>query len=134
MFQSQDVMSQQRALPPSASPEEWAESYREREGEKTRKSSQAARSVFVCVHCFVPGGEGGEEPGICPLGSPNMEMDVPDSPHGKMGLLRTFDSSEFNSWEKIGSGGFGQVYKVRHVQWKTWLAIKCPPCLHVDDK
>lgn len=51
-----------------------------------------------------------------------------------MGLLRTFDSSEFSSWEKIGSGGFGQVYKVRHVQWKTWLAIKCPPCLHVDDK
>ncbi|XP_013881366.1 receptor-interacting serine/threonine-protein kinase 4 [Austrofundulus limnaeus] len=63
-----------------------------------------------------------------------MEMDVPDSPHGNMGLLRTFDSSEFNSWEKIGSGGFGQVYKVRHVQWKTWLAIKCPPCLHMDDK
>ncbi|XP_077361293.1 receptor-interacting serine/threonine-protein kinase 4 [Festucalex cinctus] len=61
-------------------------------------------------------------------------MDVPDSPHGDMGLLRTFDSSEFCSWEKIGSGGFGQVYKVRHVQWKTWLAIKCPPCLHVDDK
>ncbi|XP_019750837.1 receptor-interacting serine/threonine-protein kinase 4 [Hippocampus comes] len=61
-------------------------------------------------------------------------MDVPDSPHGNMGLLRTFDSSEFSGWEKIGSGGFGQVYKVRHVQWKTWLAIKCPPCLHVDDK
>ncbi|KAM3869105.1 receptor-interacting serine/threonine-protein kinase 4 [Diretmus argenteus] len=62
-------------------------------------------------------------------------MDVPDSPRGNnMGLLRTFESSEFGSWEKIGSGGFGQVYKVRHVQWKTWLAIKCPPCLHVDDK
>ncbi|KAF7667411.1 hypothetical protein LDENG_00063990 [Lucifuga dentata] len=61
-------------------------------------------------------------------------MDVPESPHGNMGLLRTFNSSKFGSWEKIGSGGFGQVYKVRHVQWKTWLAIKCPPCLHVDDK
>ncbi|XP_038846087.1 receptor-interacting serine/threonine-protein kinase 4-like isoform X1 [Salvelinus namaycush] len=61
-------------------------------------------------------------------------MDVADPSHGNMGLLRTFDSSEFGSWEKIGSGGFGQVYKVRHVQWKTWLAIKCPPCLHVDDK
>ncbi|XP_069544772.1 receptor-interacting serine/threonine-protein kinase 4 [Brachyistius frenatus] len=64
----------------------------------------------------------------------NMDMDVPDSPHWNMGLLRTFDSSEFGSWEKIGSGGFGQVYKVRHVQWKTWLAIKCPPCLHMDEK
>ncbi|KAG7282648.1 hypothetical protein CRUP_017574 [Coryphaenoides rupestris] len=46
-------------------------------------------------------------------------MDVPDSPRGNMGLLRTFDSPEFGSWEKIGSGGFGHVYKVRHVQWKT---------------
>ncbi|KAK5859237.1 hypothetical protein PBY51_003318 [Eleginops maclovinus] len=61
-------------------------------------------------------------------------MDAQDSPHGNMGLLKTFDSTMFDSWEKIGSGGFGQVYKVRHVQWKTWLAIKCPPCLHMDEK
>lgn len=51
-----------------------------------------------------------------------------------MGLLKTFDSSEFVSWQKIGSGGFGQVYKARHVQWKTCLAIKCSPSLHVDEK
>lgn len=51
-----------------------------------------------------------------------------------MGLLKTFDSDEFMSWEKVGSGGFGQVYKIRHVNWKTWLAIKCPPSLHVDEK
>lgn len=74
-----------------------------------------------------------EEKGVYPACG-FLNMDIPDSPHGNMGLLRTFDSSEFGSWEKIGSGGFGQVYKVRHVQWKTWLAIKCPPCLHVDDK
>lgn len=61
-------------------------------------------------------------------------MDVQENSPGVMGLLKTFDSSEFGSWEKIGSGGFGQVYKVRHVQWKTWLAIKCPPSLHVDEK
>uniref|UniRef100_A0AAY4AEH7 non-specific serine/threonine protein kinase n=1 Tax=Denticeps clupeoides TaxID=299321 RepID=A0AAY4AEH7_9TELE len=61
-------------------------------------------------------------------------MDVLESSPGNMGLLKTFDSSEFGNWEKIGSGGFGQVYKVRHVQWKTWLAIKCPPSLHVDEK
>lgn len=49
-----------------------------------------------------------------------------------LGLLRTFDAGEFTGWEKVGSGGFGQVYKVRHVHWKTWLAIKCSPSLHVD--
>ncbi|XP_076975071.1 receptor-interacting serine/threonine-protein kinase 4 [Tamandua tetradactyla] len=51
-----------------------------------------------------------------------------------LGLLRTFDAAEFTGWEKVGSGGFGQVYKVRHVHWKTWLAIKCSPSLHVDDR
>lgn len=51
-----------------------------------------------------------------------------------LGLLRTFDAGEFAGWEKVGSGGFGQVYKVRHVHWKTWLAIKCSPSLHVDDR
>uniref|UniRef100_G3T2P0 Receptor-interacting serine/threonine-protein kinase 4 n=1 Tax=Loxodonta africana TaxID=9785 RepID=G3T2P0_LOXAF len=50
-----------------------------------------------------------------------------------LGLLRTFEAGEFKGWEKVGSGGFGQVYKVRHVHWKTWLAIKCSP-LHVDDR
>ncbi|EMP31453.1 Receptor-interacting serine/threonine-protein kinase 4 [Chelonia mydas] len=61
-------------------------------------------------------------------------MEKESSSHWEMGLLKTFDSSEFVSWEKIGSGGFGQVYKVRHVHWKTWLAIKCSPSLHVDEK
>ncbi|KAJ8267255.1 hypothetical protein GJAV_G00140400 [Gymnothorax javanicus] len=61
-------------------------------------------------------------------------METPDSPNGIMGLLKTFDCNEFGSWENIGSGGFGQVYKVRHKQWKTCLAIKCPPTLHVDEK
>ncbi|KAM4701280.1 receptor-interacting serine/threonine-protein kinase 4 [Discoglossus pictus] len=51
-----------------------------------------------------------------------------------MGLLKNFEASEFSSWEKVGSGGFGQVYKVKHISWKTWLAIKCPPSLHVDEK
>ncbi|XP_012300511.2 receptor-interacting serine/threonine-protein kinase 4 [Aotus nancymaae] len=51
-----------------------------------------------------------------------------------LGLLRTFDAGEFTGWEKVGSGGFGQVYKVRHIHWKTWLAIKCSPSLHVDNR
>ena len=98
---------------------------------KTRKSSQSAR--LVCVITSPDCALETNKRGVYPAGL-DTDMDVPDSPHGNMGLLRTFDSSEFGSWEKIGSGGFGQVYKVRHVQWKTWLAIKCPPCLHVDDK
>lgn len=61
-------------------------------------------------------------------------MEKEGSSPWEMGLLKTFDSSEFVCWEKIGSGGFGQVYKVRHVHWKTWLAIKCSPSLHVDEK
>ncbi|XP_062906501.1 receptor-interacting serine/threonine-protein kinase 4 [Mobula hypostoma] len=61
-------------------------------------------------------------------------MEKQEQPTWGMGLLKTFDSDEFASWEKVGSGGFGQVYKVRHVHWKTWLAIKCPPSLHVDEK
>ncbi|KAM9170532.1 receptor-interacting serine/threonine-protein kinase 4 [Pangshura tecta] len=61
-------------------------------------------------------------------------MEKESGSHWEMGLLKTFDSSEFVSWEKIGSGGFGQVYKVRHIHWKTWLAIKCSPSLHVDEK
>ncbi|XP_072441806.1 receptor-interacting serine/threonine-protein kinase 4 [Chiloscyllium punctatum] len=61
-------------------------------------------------------------------------MEEQEKSSWRMGLLKTFDSDEFMSWEKIGSGGFGQVYKIRHVNWKTWLAIKCPPSLHVDEK
>uniref|UniRef100_A0A7M4FDI1 Receptor-interacting serine/threonine-protein kinase 4 n=1 Tax=Crocodylus porosus TaxID=8502 RepID=A0A7M4FDI1_CROPO len=51
-----------------------------------------------------------------------------------MGLLKTFEAGELAAWEKVGSGGFGQVYKVRHVHWRTWLAIKCSPSLHVDER
>ncbi|KAG8450154.1 hypothetical protein GDO86_002690 [Hymenochirus boettgeri] len=61
-------------------------------------------------------------------------MDKEGSPLVDMGLLRVFDSRQFSGWEKVGSGGFGQVYRVKHVHWKTLLAIKCPPSLHVDEK
>ncbi|XP_028655967.1 receptor-interacting serine/threonine-protein kinase 4 [Erpetoichthys calabaricus] len=63
-----------------------------------------------------------------------ISTDSMDSSSLAMGLLKTFASTELEKWEKIGSGGFGQVFKVRHVQWKAWLAIKCPPSHHVDEK
>lgn len=71
--------------------------------------------------------------GRCPGTALAMARDGGGSPWA-MGLLKTFEESEFSSWEKIGSGGFGQVYKVRHLHWKTWLAIKCSPSIHVDEK
>ncbi|KAG8518597.1 Receptor-interacting serine/threonine-protein kinase 4 [Galemys pyrenaicus] len=67
-------------------------------------------------------------------GGRSCEMEGESASPWALGLLRTFDASEFAGWEKVGSGGFGQVYKVRHVHWKTWLAIKCSPSLHVDDR
>lgn len=67
-------------------------------------------------------------------GSETRAMEGESGSPWALGLLRTFDAGEFAGWEKVGSGGFGQVYKVRHVHWKTWLAIKCSPSLHVDDR
>lgn len=108
---------------------------------RKKKQGRAHRQTGVCVRvCVCVFGCLGfilktAKRGLYPAGGPfGRDMEVLDSPHGNMGLLRMFDCSEFGSWEKIGSGGFGQVYKVRHVRWKTWLAIKCPPCLYMDEK
>ncbi|XP_071385656.1 receptor-interacting serine/threonine-protein kinase 3 isoform X1 [Centroberyx affinis] len=38
--------------------------------------------------------------------------------------------SSLQSWEVIGSGGFGQIYKARHCQWACDVAVKL---LHYDD-
>uniref|UniRef100_UPI003AAF7026 receptor-interacting serine/threonine-protein kinase 3 n=1 Tax=Centroberyx gerrardi TaxID=166262 RepID=UPI003AAF7026 len=38
--------------------------------------------------------------------------------------------SSLQSWEVIGSGGFGQIYKARHCQWGCDVAVKL---LHYDD-
>lgn len=130
-FQKQDVMSQRLAPPPQLHLKSGRSLTGKAKWGKTRKRSHKSPARCFCVPTLCQEAKGKQE---FTLSGPNMDMDVPECPLGNMGLLRTFDSSEFNSWEKIGSGGFGQVYKVRHVQWKTWLAIKCPPCLHVDDK
>uniref|UniRef100_UPI0037E85446 receptor-interacting serine/threonine-protein kinase 3-like n=1 Tax=Semicossyphus pulcher TaxID=241346 RepID=UPI0037E85446 len=37
---------------------------------------------------------------------------------------RFIDDSSLEAWEKIDSGGFGNVYKVRHSQWCSHVAIK----------
>ncbi|CAL8326347.1 unnamed protein product [Lota lota] len=41
-----------------------------------------------------------------------------------------FGESSLDKWEVIGSGGFGQIFKARHVQWVWDVAIKV---LHYDN-
>ena len=40
------------------------------------------------------------------------------------------DEESLVRWEVIGSGGFGQIFKARHVRWAWDVAIKI---LHYDD-
>ena len=34
------------------------------------------------------------------------------------------ENSLGKSWKLIGAGGFGQVYKARHLQWRSDVAVK----------
>ncbi|XP_054877335.1 receptor-interacting serine/threonine-protein kinase 3 isoform X2 [Poeciliopsis prolifica] len=44
--------------------------------------------------------------------------------------LKVVEDSDLEGWEVIGSGGFGQVYKAKHLRWCFDVAIKL---LHYDD-
>ncbi|KAJ6653990.1 hypothetical protein lerEdw1_007622 [Lerista edwardsae] len=44
-----------------------------------------------------------------------------------LGSLTLFTKEDFESdWRKVASGGFGQVFQVKHKQWRITYAMKCP--------
>ncbi|XP_007536133.1 ankyrin repeat and protein kinase domain-containing protein 1 isoform X2 [Erinaceus europaeus] len=48
----------------------------------------------------------------------------------RLGSLPVFTRNDFESdWCRLASGGFGQVFQVRHKRWRTEYALKCSPCL-----
>ncbi|XP_070479229.1 ankyrin repeat and protein kinase domain-containing protein 1 isoform X1 [Equus przewalskii] len=51
----------------------------------------------------------------------------------RLGSLTVFTRDDFDGdWRRVASGGFGQVFQVRHKRWRTEYAIKCSPCLLPD--
>ncbi|XP_014640636.1 PREDICTED: ankyrin repeat and protein kinase domain-containing protein 1 [Ceratotherium simum simum] len=51
----------------------------------------------------------------------------------RLGSLTVFTRDDFDGdWRQVASGGFGQVFQVRHKRWRTQYAIKCSPCLLPD--
>ncbi|XP_068936444.1 ankyrin repeat and protein kinase domain-containing protein 1 [Petaurus breviceps papuanus] len=51
----------------------------------------------------------------------------------RLGNLTIFSRDDFEGdWQRVASGGFGQVFRVRHKRWRTEYAIKCSPCLLAD--
>ncbi|KAG8518988.1 Ankyrin repeat and protein kinase domain-containing protein 1, partial [Galemys pyrenaicus] len=51
----------------------------------------------------------------------------------RLGSLTVFTRDDFEGdWCRVASGGFSQVFQVRHKRWRTEYAIKCSPCLLPD--
>lgn len=47
-----------------------------------------------------------------------------------LGSLAVFTRDDFEGdWHRVASGGFGQVFRVRHRRWRTEYAVKCAHCL-----
>ncbi|XP_030077772.1 ankyrin repeat and protein kinase domain-containing protein 1 [Microcaecilia unicolor] len=47
--------------------------------------------------------------------------------------LIVFSKDDFeDNWEKVGSGGFGHIFKVKHKLWRTVYAVKCCPSILMD--
>uniref|UniRef100_A0A8C5TG94 Ankyrin repeat and kinase domain containing 1 n=1 Tax=Malurus cyaneus samueli TaxID=2593467 RepID=A0A8C5TG94_9PASS len=50
-----------------------------------------------------------------------------------LGSLTIFSKEDFeDGWVRVASGGFGQVYQVKHRRWRTLYAVKCSPYLLQD--
>ncbi|XP_026892332.1 ankyrin repeat and protein kinase domain-containing protein 1 isoform X2 [Acinonyx jubatus] len=51
----------------------------------------------------------------------------------RLGSLAVFTRDDFEGdWRRVASGGFGQVFRVRHRRWRTEFAVKCAPCLQPE--
>ncbi|XP_043852780.1 LOW QUALITY PROTEIN: ankyrin repeat and protein kinase domain-containing protein 1 [Dromiciops gliroides] len=51
----------------------------------------------------------------------------------RLGNLTIFSRDDFEGdWQLVASGGFGQVFRVRHKRWRIEYAIKCSPCPLAD--
>lgn len=51
----------------------------------------------------------------------------------RLGSLAVFTQDDFDGdWRRVASGGFGQVFRVRHRRWRTEFAVKCSPCLQPE--
>uniref|UniRef100_A0A8C3SDN9 Ankyrin repeat and kinase domain containing 1 n=1 Tax=Chelydra serpentina TaxID=8475 RepID=A0A8C3SDN9_CHESE len=50
-----------------------------------------------------------------------------------LGSFTVFTKEDFEGeWVRVASGGFGQVYQVKHKRWRMVYAVKCSPCLLPD--
>ncbi|TFK01939.1 Ankyrin repeat and protein kinase domain-containing protein 1 [Platysternon megacephalum] len=50
-----------------------------------------------------------------------------------LGSLTVFNKEDFEGeWVRVASGGFGQVYQVKHKRRRMVYAVKCSPCLLPD--
>lgn len=50
-----------------------------------------------------------------------------------LGSLAVFTRDDFEGdWRRVASGGFGQVFRVRHRRWRTKYAVQCARCLQPE--
>ncbi|XP_047733415.1 ankyrin repeat and protein kinase domain-containing protein 1 isoform X2 [Prionailurus viverrinus] len=83
------------------------------------------------------GGRPGAEPPRCgeraAWGGPAAADPMAAGVEQRLGSLAVFTRDDFEGdWRRVASGGFGQVFRVRHRRWRTEFAVKCAPCLQPE--